>query len=111
MIFLACREVCMLYSQCQSDMEDLLQGNLYSVSESHADVAELADALDLGSSAARRMGSSPFIRTRTHWGCEKMCGRKPHISSQPFTCLPLKGKAREAGASSEENEVYLRGRI
>ena len=28
-----------------------------------ADVAELADALDLGSSAARRMGSSPFIRT------------------------------------------------
>ena len=28
-----------------------------------ADVAELADALDLGSSAARRMGSTPFIRT------------------------------------------------
>ena len=30
---------------------------------SYADVAELADALDLGSSAARRMGSTPFIRT------------------------------------------------
>ena len=29
-----------------------------------ADVAELADALDLGSSAARRMGSTPFIRTK-----------------------------------------------
>lgn len=29
----------------------------------NADVAELADALDLGSSAARRMGSTPFIRT------------------------------------------------
>ena len=29
----------------------------------HADVAELADAPDLGSGAARRMGSSPFIRT------------------------------------------------
>ena len=29
-----------------------------------ADVAELADAPDLGSGAARRMGSSPFIRTK-----------------------------------------------
>lgn len=29
----------------------------------HADVAELVDALDLGSSAERRGGSSPFIRT------------------------------------------------
>ena len=30
---------------------------------SGADVAELADALDLGSSAVRRGGSSPLIRT------------------------------------------------
>ena len=30
--------------------------------QTYADVAELADALDLGSSAARREGSSPFIR-------------------------------------------------
>lgn len=29
----------------------------------NADVAELVDALDLGSSAARRGGSSPLIRT------------------------------------------------
>lgn len=29
-----------------------------------AGVAKLVDALDLGSSAARRMGSSPFTRTR-----------------------------------------------
>src|SRR5579862_1522023 len=29
-----------------------------------ADVAELVDALDLGSSAVRRGGSSPLIRTR-----------------------------------------------
>jgi hypothetical protein len=29
----------------------------------HADVAKLVDALDLGSSAARYGGSSPFIRT------------------------------------------------
>lgn len=47
-------------------------------------MAELADALDLGSSAARRMGSSPFIRTRIYgllkgslrcWHCqeEELC--------------------------------------
>lgn len=36
-----------------------------------ADVAELVDALDLGSSAERRGGSSPFIRTSgdgASWG-------------------------------------------
>lgn len=31
-----------------------------------ADVAELVDALGLGPSAARREGSSPFIRTRVY---------------------------------------------
>ena len=30
--------------------------------EAHADVAELVDALDLGSSFSRSEGSSPFIR-------------------------------------------------
>jgi hypothetical protein len=35
-----------------------------SVSPTHADVAKLVDALDLGSSAERRGGSSPLIRTR-----------------------------------------------
>ncbi len=35
-----------------------------------ADVAELVDALDLGSSAARRGGSSPFIRTIL--SCQKL---------------------------------------
>ncbi len=34
-----------------------------------ADVAELVDAPDLGSGAARRGGSSPFIRTSTKRGC------------------------------------------
>ncbi len=33
-----------------------------AIIEIHADVAELADALDLGSSTARCEGSSPFIR-------------------------------------------------
>ena len=31
--------------------------------DTDADVAELADALDLGSSSERSEGSSPFIRT------------------------------------------------
>ena len=31
---------------------------------SHADVVELVDTPDLGSGAARREGSSPFIRTK-----------------------------------------------
>lgn len=34
----------------------------------NADVAELVDALDLGSSAERRGGSSPFIRTTLRLG-------------------------------------------
>ena len=32
----------------------------------YADVAKLVDALDLGSSAERHRGSSPFIRTTSH---------------------------------------------
>ena len=36
----------------------------YDVSLVHADVAELVDALDLGSSALGREGSSPFIRIK-----------------------------------------------
>ena len=35
------------------------------LSEEAADVAKLADALDLGSSAARHVGSTPIIRTKT----------------------------------------------
>ncbi len=36
----------------------------------HADVAELADALDLGSSGHPRAGSSPVIRTKSKNACE-----------------------------------------
>ncbi len=36
---------------------------LHLRSENNADVVKLVDTLDLGSSAARRGGSSPFIRT------------------------------------------------
>ncbi len=37
--------------------------NLFYICSPIADVAKLVDALDLGSSVARRGGSSPFIRT------------------------------------------------
>ncbi len=39
----------------------------YATVIADADVAELADALDLGSSTARCEGSSPFIRTFLAW--------------------------------------------
>ena len=35
-----------------------------------ADMAKLADAPDLGSGAARRVGSTPIIRTKGQSGCE-----------------------------------------
>ena len=37
-----------------------------------ADVAELADALDLGSSAARRAGSTPAVRTSPSPYCQPL---------------------------------------
>jgi hypothetical protein len=40
------------------------QRTIYNTSCSHAKVAELADAPDLGSGAARRGGSSPPFRTK-----------------------------------------------
>ena len=40
----------------------------------NADVAKLVDALDLGSSAVRRGGSIPFIRTK----------KKPGLRSRAF---------------------------
>jgi hypothetical protein len=41
------------------------QRTIYNTSCSRAKVAELADAPDLGSGAARRGGSSPPFRTKT----------------------------------------------
>lgn len=43
---------------------DLIAVDDRLIAEHHADVAELVDALDLGSSAERRGGSSPSIRTK-----------------------------------------------
>ena len=42
----------------------VFQVYLYSCVNNNAGVAELADALDLGSSAARRAGSIPVTRIR-----------------------------------------------
>ena len=52
----------------------------------YAGVAELADALDLGSSAARRGGSSPLVRTNTkqdlRWIFLSYCNF--YLSGSPF---------------------------
>ena len=46
-------------------MQGIKNGLIFAVSKTNnADVAKLVDALDLGSSAARRGGSIPFIRTK-----------------------------------------------
>ena len=46
-------------------------------------MAKLADAPDLGSGAARRVGSTPIIRTKGQSGCGFECeGRKnPHTQT------------------------------
>ena len=73
-----------------------------------ADVAELADALDLGSSAARRVGSTPTVRTnlaapiwphqfgRTVW---------PHQRPAPLggASLPVGPRVIDAGAQPWED--------
>ena len=46
---------------------------------SQADMAELVDALDLGSSAARRGGSTPSIRTIAAF-VEKCASHRPDAS-------------------------------
>ena len=49
-----------------------------------ADMAKLADAPDLGSGAARRVGSTPIIRTKGQSGCGFECegGKYPHTQTQ-----------------------------
>ena len=58
-------------------------------------MAELADALDLGSSAARRGGSSPFTRTRheadlaqlvEHLICNQRVGRSNRLVGMLHRC-------------------------
>ena len=41
--------------------------------ESYAEVVELVDTLDLGSSTARCEGSSPFFGTKIKTGCYDFC--------------------------------------
>ena len=46
-------------------------------------MAKLADAPDLGSGAARRVGSTPIIRTKGQSGCGFECegGKYPHTQT------------------------------
>ncbi len=57
-----------------------------------ADVAKLADALDLGSSAARRVGSTPSIRTLTR---SEMIGFFVFDSHECTNIKPLRIKERK----------------
>ena len=51
----------------------------------YAGVAELADALDLGSSAARRGGSTPLVRTRNFIPVD--CGGDFYFALRQFASL------------------------
>lgn len=49
---------------CKNLRFDIFVGSNPILATSSPDVLKLVDKLDLGSSAARRMGSIPFIRTK-----------------------------------------------
>ena len=55
-------EVCVIITHTIA-RKDLTVGGSYDTLYLFAGMAELADALDLGSSAARRGGSNPLVRT------------------------------------------------
>ncbi|GEM_PF-6447949 len=80
---------------------------------SYADMAELADALDLGSSSERSEGSSPFIRINYFqylgflWGCWKpycTASIDPHRSAErsrrSLNPSPLLGEGLQSGSPS-----------
>jgi hypothetical protein len=58
-----------------------------AIIEGFANVAELVDALDLGSSAERRGGSSPFIRT--NFGMHDADHRKHSVAIPVVACLSI----------------------
>ena len=59
-----------------------------------ADMAKLADAPDLGSGAARRVGSTPIIRTKGQSECGFECegGKYPHTQTQTHCVLRVCAK-------------------
>ena len=59
-----------------------------------ADVAELVDALDLGSSAERRGGSSPLIRTTLWAGQSVTRSGNVTFSASPGACFGFDEAAR-----------------
>ena len=62
-------------------------------------MAKLADAPDLGSGAARRVGSTPIIRTKGQSGCGFECegGKYPHTQTQTHSVF--------LGVSSSTNAI------
>lgn len=59
-----------------------------------ADVAELVDALDLGSSAERRVGSTPIIRTNSRSGEPRIAANDPPQIPEPSTSISSPSKGR-----------------
>ena len=55
--------VMLIFSHKSVSFAPRLQTNIYLTFVINADVAKLADAPDLGSGAARHVGSTPIIRT------------------------------------------------
>ena len=64
-----------------------------------AGVAELADAPDLGSGAVRRMGSSPFARTKT---AQSVPAGVAHLVERSLA------KAEVAGSSPVSRSIHKR---
>ena len=73
-----------------------------------ADVAELVDALDLGSSAERRGGSSPFIRT-TLRSDELRAAAHPKMSVRRAFPKPWQGRAGVINSWRRKQGTYAPG--
>ena len=72
---------------------------------SHADVAELVDALDLGSSVARRVGSSPSIRTSLRSYELRLAGQPGRVGQQSRSLerrLPAIASGKDRKSLDEE---------
>ena len=75
-----------------------------------ADVAELVDALDLGSSAARRGGSIPLIRTNN---ClkKRRDARRTMKKNQAWEALKMSGKNAQAASGLGEAIAELEAKV
>lgn len=76
-----------------------------------ADVAKLADALDLGSSAERRVGSTPSIRTQSHrpFGFVGFCFLLKHFHANRLSSI--RQTARENSNPIDKTGFGSNGKI